>query len=100
NVFASNHGFLPADTCAAVNVSLPTAGNPQPVIANNTMIWNDVGVFIDNRAPKSAHLYANNILVKNGVGFQMMTCSMSYPPTWINNLVFSNGTNYVGIADQ
>jgi hypothetical protein len=80
NIFISN-------PCRALNISLPTGGNPHPVIANNTMIRNNVGVFIDDRVPQFT-LYANNILVENGIGFQIMTYGQSYPPTWVSNLVF------------
>jgi len=84
--------------CAAINMSLP-AGN-HPVIANNTIVQNSIGVKISAQVATSAQLYANNILIWNGVGLQVLNGSPANNPTWNNNLVFANTTNYSGIADQ
>jgi hypothetical protein len=84
--------------CAAINMSLP-AGN-HPVIANNTIVQNSIGVKISAQVATSAQLYANNVLIGNGVGLQVENGTPANNPTWNNNLVFLNGTNYSGIADQ
>jgi serine protease len=81
--------------CRAINMTLPTGNHP--VIANNTIVQNSVGIWEDGRFSAN-HLYANNILIGNGVGFQVN--SVSTQLTWTNNLVFGNTTNYSGIADQ
>src|SRR5204862_5503099 len=62
NIFAWN-------PCRAINMTLPEGNSP--VIANNTIVQNSVGVRVDARGPTFAQLYANNILLGNTVGFQM-----------------------------
>lgn len=83
--------------CRAINMTLPI-GN-QPVIANNTIVGNRVGIRVFAGIPVATQLYANNILFANEVGF-IIVGSASNAPTWMNNLVFGNGTDYSGIADQ
>jgi serine protease len=91
NIFAWN-------PCRAINMTLPEGNHP--VIANNTIVQNSVGVRVDAEVSTFAQLYANNILLANGVGFEMEFGDVSTAPTWINNLVFDNTANYLGIADQ
>ena len=75
---------------------LPSGSHP--VIANNTIVQNNIGIREDGRFSAN-HLYANNILIGNSVGFQV-----DFPAgtqlTWTHNLVFGNTTNYSGIANQ
>jgi serine protease len=84
--------------CRAINITLPEGNSP--VVANNTIVQNSVGVREDLRVSAASHLYANNILVGNDVGFQVDFFYPSYAPIWSNNLVFNNNTNYSGIPDQ
>jgi hypothetical protein len=84
--------------CRAINMTLPTDGNP--VVANNTIVQNSVGVYVDARVMTSGQLYANNIIVGNEVGLNVVFLNPGNEPTWENNLVFDNGVNYDGIADQ
>jgi serine protease len=91
NVFIRN-------PCLAISMNLPQGYHP--VVANNTIVQNTVGVRVDARIPTSTQLYANNILVGNDIGFQLDRDDSGAPPTWVNNLVFDNTTNYLGIADQ
>lgn len=84
--------------CTAVNMTLP-AGN-SPIVANNTIVQNSVGIKVSANVPASTQLHANNILTGNGVGLQVENGSAANNPTWNNNLVFLNTTNYTGIADQ
>lgn len=88
NVFERN-------SCCAINISLPVGNHP--VIANNTIVQNRIGIRVAGGLPTSTQLYANNILFANAVGFQI---DFGGAPTWTNNLVFGNTSNYVGIADQ
>ena len=80
----------------AINIDLPSGNHP--VIANNTIVQNNVGVLTNGRF-SSNNLYANNIVVGNVVGLQVDDIAGNLP-VWINNLVFSNTTNYSGIANQ
>jgi serine protease len=90
NVFIQN-------PCQAITLTLP-AGN-FPVVANNTIAYNTVGVRFDGRFG-STQFYANNIIIGNGIGLQALDFIPGREPTWTHNLVFGNGTNYFGIADQ
>jgi serine protease len=88
NVFRQN-------PCRAINIP-----GSHPVVANNTIISNTVGIHVDARAPTYSHFYANNIIVGNGVGLEVDLLMPGNEPRWKNNLVFDNATNYSGIADQ
>ena len=91
NVFFNN-------PCRAVNMTLPEGNTP--VVANNTMVANSVGVRVDARVPTSSQLYANNIVVGNGMGLEVDFLGTGNEPTWENNLVFGNTSgDYFGIAD-
>jgi serine protease len=89
NVFRNNLG-------RALNIDLPSGNHP--VIANNTIVQNNVGVLTNGRF-SSTNLYANNIVVGNVVGFEVDDIAGNLPQ-WTNNLVFGNTTNYSGIANQ
>ncbi|HTS34944.1 MAG TPA: choice-of-anchor Q domain-containing protein [Candidatus Solibacter sp.] len=84
--------------CRAINMTLPTGNSP--VVANNTIVQNSVGVRVDARVVTAEQLYANNILVGNQVGLEVDFLNTGNEPTWTNNLVSSNPTNYSGIADE
>lgn len=88
NVFHDN-------PCRAVNLSLPQG--PTPIVINNTMVRNSVGVRVDGRVPSDAEIVRNNIVVANGVGLEV---DFGSGPTWDHNLVFGNTQDYQGIADQ
>jgi hypothetical protein len=91
NVFSSN-------PCRAINMTLPEGNTP--VVANNTIVRNSVGVRVDARVATSSQLYANNIIVQNDMGLQVDFLNSGNEPTWENNLVFGNPSgDYVGIAD-
>lgn len=90
NVFRNN-------PCRAINMTLPT-GNI-PVVANNTIVSNTVGIRVDARVTTSTQLYQNNIIVGNQMGLEVDFLVSGNEPTWTNNLVFKNQTNYFGISD-
>jgi hypothetical protein len=71
-----------------------------PVVVNNTIVDNPVGVRVDRRVQTAGQIYRNNIVVGNKIGLQIDFGTESQNPTWDHNLVFGNGTNYSGIADQ
>jgi hypothetical protein len=90
NVFADNTG------CTAISMTLPE-GN-MPVVANNTVVRNRVGIHVDGRIDTTLQIYRSNLVFGNQVGLEVMFASFpnSYP-TWQNNLVFGNVLNYDGI---
>jgi len=90
NIFVSN-------SCRAISFTLP-AGS-YPVVINNTLVGNQVGVRV-NAGGVSAwpHQFFNNVLAGNGVGLDVDGAPGNYP-SWANNLVFGY-TNYQGISDQ
>ena len=81
--------------CRAINLTLPEGNTP--LIINNTMVRNSVGVRVDGRVPSASEVGRNNIIVDNGVGLEV---DFGSGPTWDHNLVFGNTENYSGIADQ
>jgi serine protease len=91
NVFEHN-------PCRAIDMTLPMEAGP--VVANNTIVANRVGVFVEAQVPTSSHLYANNIIVANQVGLEVSDLNPGDEPPWENNLVFGNTMNYSGIPDQ
>ena len=88
NVFHDN-------PCRAVNLSLPQGNTP--LVINNTMVRNAVGVRVDGRVPSASEIVRNNIVADNGTGLEV---DFGSGPTWDHNLVFGNTTDYSGIADQ
>ena len=88
NVFHDN-------PCRAVNLSLPQG--PTPLVINNTMVRNSVGVRVDGRVPSDTEVVRNNIIVDNGMGLEV---DFGSGPTWDHNLVFGNTTDYSGFPDQ
>ena len=90
NLFANNY-------CAALDMTLPT-GNA-PVVANNTIVNNDVGIEVDARIDTSLQLYYNNLVYGNRIGFRADFSSPGNYPTLQNNLAYGNATNYSGMPD-
>jgi serine protease len=92
-----NNIFL-QNPCRAVAMILPQEGNP--VVANNTMVQNSVGVYVAAGVPAPG-VYLNNILMGNDVGLFIEDGSPGTYPVWENNLVFGSVmANYSGIPDQ
>lgn len=75
NIFEDN-------PCRAINLFLPSCA--EPLVINNTIVRNDLGV------AGGEALYRNNIIVDNGIG-----AAGSFP-VFENNLVYGNDTNYDG----
>jgi serine protease len=91
NVFEHN-------PCRAINMTLPTGTSP--LVANNTIVDNPVGIRVDARVETKLHTYRNNIIAWNDIGLQVEFGSEPNNPTWDHNLVFGNGVDYSGIEDQ
>jgi hypothetical protein len=92
NVFVNND-------CAAIDITVPVGS--LPVVVNNTMVANRIGIRLDARVDTSAHVYRNNVIVGNSTGLSVdfLGDAQSQPPTWDHNLVFGNDANYAGIPD-
>jgi hypothetical protein len=80
--------------CRAVNLTMPSEA--APLVINNTIVRNDVGIRVDGRVPSTNDVVRNNIIVDNTVGLED---DFGNGPTWDHNLVFGNTTNYSGIVD-
>jgi hypothetical protein len=91
NVFENNQ-------CTAINMTLPQSNHP--IITNNTIVGNRLGIRVDRRGDASLQDYRNNIIVGNGSGLHVDFGSETYNPTWRNNIVFNNGVDYDGIGNQ
>jgi serine protease len=92
-----NNIFL-QNPCRAINMTLPT-GNV-PVVANNTIVGNTVGIRVDARVTTLSQIYANNMIVGNQTGLEVDFLNPGNEPTWKNNLLFENTVDYQGITDQ
>jgi uncharacterized repeat protein (TIGR01451 family) len=91
NIFDNNR-------CRGINMLLPT-GNA-PLVVNNTLVDNDVGIRVDRRVSQVSQIYRNNVIVGNGVGLEVEFGTDADNPVWANNLLFANTTNYQVISDQ
>lgn len=91
NVFAHN-------TCRAINMTLPVDNSP--MVVNNTIIDNRVGIRVGANVEPIGQVYRNNIITGNEIGLQVDFGTGSGYPMWQHNLVFGNSSNYTGIADQ
>jgi PKD repeat protein len=93
----TNNLFL-HNPCRAINLTLPEGFSP--LVVNNTIVNNSVGVRVDARVDTAGQVYRNNILTGNQIGLQVDFGVESRNPTWQNNLVNGNQSDYTGIADQ
>jgi hypothetical protein len=91
NVFHDNRS-------RAVNLTIP-AGNA-PLVVNNTIVGNDVGIRVDRRIDSSSYVFRNNLLVGNGIGLEVDFGTEAQNPTWEHNLVYGNTVDYEMISDQ
>jgi hypothetical protein len=89
NLFFSN----PA---RAINLTLPEEA--QPVVINNTIVGNTVGIHVDGRMSTAQQTYRNNILLNNEAGFSL-AFAFEPGPIWEHNLVFGGLITYDGIDD-
>jgi hypothetical protein len=83
--------------CRAISMVLPEG--PAPVVVDNTIVGNRVGIRVVPFSLIPQQVYRNNIVVGNEVGFAFEGTE-EQSPTWDHNLVFGNGIDYSGIADQ
>jgi serine protease len=88
NVFVDN-------PCRAVNMTLPAGA--APVVVNNTIVGNAVGIRVDARVSTTAHTYRNNVVVDNDIGLEV---DFGAAPPWDHNLVFGNVVDYSGAPSQ
>lgn len=92
------NNIFEANPCRAINMTLPVGTTP--LVSNNTIVNNRVGIRVDARVNTIAQVYQNNIIINNTIGLQVDFGSSPNYPTWRNNLVFGNNTNYSGILDR
>lgn len=85
------------NACRAINMTLPV-GNA-PLVFNNTIVRNRVGIHVDNRVPVAAHTYRNNIIVGNQVGLEVAFPVGDFDATWTHNIVSSNSQQFTGVPD-
>lgn len=74
--------------------------NSGPMITNNTIVGNKIGIKASSAIHSPLNLYKNNIIVGNTKGLEIPYGDLPYDSIWQNNLVFGNTNNYVGIPDQ
>ncbi len=84
--------------CRAVNATMPA--NTFPVIINNTIVRNRVGVKVSRQVSAETQIYRNNIIVSNGIGLEVEFGDDTFNPIWENNLLFDNEINYDNLDDQ
>jgi hypothetical protein len=88
NVFYNN-------SARAINFTVPVSA--APVVINNTIVGNTVGIHVDNRVTALGQTYRNNIIYGNGTGLENIFGTEG--PVWQNNLLFGNTAQYSGISD-
>ena len=93
--FVANNIFW-NNPCRAIDITIPQDNSP--VIINNTIVGNPVGIHVDARIPTVLQSYENNLIAGNTVGLEVVFLNPGNEPTWKNNLVFGNGTDYSGIS--
>lgn len=97
NVFENNR-------CKAVNISGETS--KFPVVINNTIVGNFVGIYQGNHNDFSTNVtYRNNIVFNNGIGLYLDGSSGTggddfYMPILENNLIAGNSTDYEEVGNQ
>lgn len=91
NIFDSNQ-------CRAINFTVPSSASP--IVINNTIVRNSVGIYVDRRINSIKQKYRNNIVYGNDIGIQMRFGRDSYNPVFENNLVYNNTTDYLNTANQ
>ena len=84
--------------CRAINATIPESATP--VIVNNTMVRNKVGIRIDRRVRAINQVYRNNIIAGNEVGLEVEFGTEANNSVWQNNLVTGNGIDYNTISNQ
>ena len=82
----------------AINLSLPSEA--RPLVINNTIDGNTVGIYVDRRVNSVNYVIRNNIITNNGTGLTATFGTDADNPTFANNLVFGNTTNYANFAVQ
>ena len=81
----------------AINFTVPQEA--QPFVANNTIVGNTSGIYIDGRIGFSPDIIVNNIVVGNGIGFESSFAGSVAPAVFSYNLVADNGTDFSGLPD-
>ncbi len=71
-----------------------------PVVVNNTLVNNSVGISYSEERASDSHIYRNNIMVNNGIGLEILDETGMEKLLWENNLLYNNGINYSGWVDQ
>lgn len=85
------------NSARAINFTVPAEA--RPLVANNTIVGNTSGIYIDGRIGFSPQVFANNIVVGNGIGFESSFAGNVTPAILSNNLVANNGTDFQGLPD-
>lgn len=88
NVFHDN-------PCRAIHVSLSAS----PLVYNNTLVRNRIGVTIDARGSNPAQVYQNNLIVGHDIGLEAVFFNEPLSAAWRNNLFFGNVVDVAGTAD-
>jgi serine protease len=83
------------NSARAINFTVPA--DAHPLVANNTIVGNTSGIYIDGRIGFSPDVFANNIVVGNGIGFESPFAGSIVPAILSHNLVANNGADFQGI---
>jgi hypothetical protein len=92
------NNIFEANQCRAIAVLVPEGSTP--LVANNTIVGNHVGIRVAGPASADSQRFLNNLIFGNAIGHEFDAAPDDEPATWLNNLVFGNSTNYSGVADQ
>ena len=85
------------NSCAAIE--LIGAGRSQ--VTNNTIVGNDIGIYVYFNYSAPSPICKNNIMMGNNTAVEVETLSgVTDQITWQNNLLYGNTVNYSGVSDQ
>lgn len=79
----------------AINFTVPY--DAHPLVANNTIVGNASGIYIDGRIGFSPDVFANNIVVGNGIGIESPFSGSLVPAILSHNLIANNDADFQGI---
>lgn len=83
--------------CRAINMVLPVG--PAPIVFNNTIVRNRVGVHIGNQVSSLSQVYRNNLIALNNIGLEVASEFIPFDAIWLNNNVFGNNIDFSGTQD-
>jgi hypothetical protein len=97
NPVIQNNLFID-NPCRAINFVLPSSA--APLVINNTMVRNLVGIRVSRNVSAALQVFRNNIVYGNDTGVEAVYGTEAENPTFESNIVFGNSIDYQLMSDQ